>query len=380
MRVRGAVLPWVLIAGCVTSAWGDEKKLTAERWFNADERADRGQRPALLILFFETQGRENARWAREVNRIARRPDLEVVGVSPDEPGEVERFIRRHRLRFRIGAGSRSASVFGVHGFPALRRIERDRPDEATVVELTGLRDLGRNWSALTGEDVSRLEQWELMALAESDADGEVRVAAIDRLYHVADPNTFIRFAEERLPVEPDPWARGHLEFLSDIRRGIARQDHEEPPSVTALHAFREQPESPEWSRAREFRAASAHMSPAALGERYALESVEDPCGAMIRRFILQDLQQSTDRKAARRVLMDILRTEQDRSLRLNAVAALGKVCRVGDREAADFLDELAAREANVLHVRPILEYTSLYLRTGKEDRRYDESQAPAEGG
>lgn len=366
------------IAACATTAASDKDKLTAERWFNVEERPDRTPRPT-LVLFFETQGRENARWAREVNRIARRPDIAVVGVSPDEPAAVERFVRRHRLRFRVGAGSRCASAFGVHAFPALRRIEPQRPDDFAVIDLSGLRRLGRDWDALHEADVGRLEPWELMALAESDADGEIRVAAIDRLYHVADPNTFIRFAEERLPVEPDPWARGHLEFLADVRRGIAREDHLEPASVTAGHAFRQQPDAPEWARAREYRQASASMSPAALGERYASESVQDPCGALIRRFILQDLQNARDRKAAREVLMQILRVETDRSLRLNAVAALGKVCPVGDRQAAEFLDELAASETNVLHVRPIMEYTSRYLRTGKEDRRYDELRLPDEG-
>jgi hypothetical protein len=85
---------------------------------------------------------------------------------------------------------------------------------------------------------------------------------------------------------------------------------------------------------------------------------------VIRRYITEEFKNCPDRTAARAALAEIVGVDPDFSIRLVATMGLGQVCQVGDTEIADYLDGLAAAEPHLLNVKPTMEYTSDYLRTG----------------
>lgn len=161
---------------------------------------------------------------RAPDRLAGRRDVVVVGLTASDEREVERFIGRHKVRFTVGARSRSARDFGCDRLPSLRMIDRNGP--ARELDESGLQAMfaGR---APGGEDAdgpangegehgaagTAAQTRELLAFVESGADGHERAAALWKLRQALGSEPFAEFAADRLQFEPDPWARGVLRYL-----------------------------------------------------------------------------------------------------------------------------------------------------------------------
>ncbi|RMF83476.1 MAG: hypothetical protein D6744_04580, partial [Planctomycetota bacterium] len=87
----------------------DAMRLDARYWFNNPVFRLHDDRAVVLFLFeVRERDRSTLEAVRALNRVAARPDTVVIGLTPDGRQEVETFIRRHRVRFTVGAGSRNA--------------------------------------------------------------------------------------------------------------------------------------------------------------------------------------------------------------------------------------------------------------------------------
>lgn len=322
------------------------------------------------MFFFETDGRQREATERAIsrlNRLTARPDWLVIGLSPDRRAKVAPFIERQRIRFCVGAGSRSAKRLGVESLPGLLVIDRKGEQPRRAVPLDEVDALTPEW---TREQIQALDSPdELRAFIESDYDGMTRAARVHKLHAALDSDSFLEFVEERLPVENDAWVRGSLRFHRDAARGAPRNDERLSRSATALNSFEENQADPRWAKVRLYGASDADRADfAKLHEAYKTNASDDPADALVRRFATEDLwHRCTDRAAARELLLQIVQIDPDYSVRMIAAMALGEVCPVGDVATANLLEDLARQEPNVLRVRPMMEYVSQYLRTGEED-------------
>lgn len=368
----------LLVAGAAPPAVGDAApapELHARHWFNNPAPRLRDDRDVLL-LFFSTRESDGAPWIGRLNRIARGGHTVVIALTADSRGDAERFIEKNRVRFTVGAGSRSARDFGITRLPALLKIDRRRDGAVQPLELEAL-DPGAaapgRWGPYGNENVEGVtDPRELEELAASDAFWFARRTAVRRLYEVLDAPTFISFAEQRLSEERDPYVRGALEFYRMKAAGAAVPEAR-PPSVEYERAY--DPAAPQWKKAAGYLEGPAPDGARGLAgapvqrlaEVYWACQSEDPNDVLIRSRIVAQVHQAQDRAAARSFLLRALPGERDPGIRGTIAAALPLICPPGDAEAAAVLENAAAAEADVLRVRPVMEWAARYLRTGQGD-------------
>ncbi len=348
-------------------------EIQARYWFNNPVFRLHDDR-TVVLWFFSLKDRRRSgeleQTVRALRRVAANPRVVVIGLTPDRRSAAQRFIRKYRVPFTIGAGSRSHRDFGVRRLPALLRIDRrgrSEPEPLTVEELSSLEPDYGQWQP---SDLSRLTTpWQLRALIESEADGRIRRAAVARLYELSEAREFARWAEGQVSREPDPWVRGALDMYRDRALGVERRDDEPSPSAAAYRQYRANPDVPEWESVRQFIDQTRNTQQ--LVEQLARHGGDAPADLVIRRLAVESLSlvSEQERPVARKALMELLVDEPDPSVRLLAVMALSEVCEPGDEEVASLLDALARREPNTYRVRPMMEYISYYLRTGDEDVR-----------
>lgn len=342
----------------------------AREWFNNPVFRIRDTRPVLLF-FFRTNDRDLRPTLARLNRIARKADHVVIALTPDDAGEARKFIDRIRVRFTVGAGSESAEDFGVTKLPALRRIDRSDGSKLIAVEADELQAGSPQWGPYGEEDIEMLvEPTEMMDFVASDAYGRKRMEVLWKLHRAVDSAEFAKFAESQLAEENNPWVRGSLEVLI-ARVGTGINDLQEQParSVLILRAYSQDPNADEWKQTREYIARLPGRSVADRVDDYRAHVGSEPNHILIRRAIVDAMGDVQDKQAARAALLELYRDEPDVAIRLSAVSKLAAVCAVGDIEAADQLLKDAATEPNNVHVRPMLEYVSYYLRTGNQDTR-----------
>jgi hypothetical protein len=118
---------------------------------------------------------------------------------------------------------------------------------------------------------------------------------------------------------------------------------------------------------RDFEHKLASRSLADLITAFEAHSTDQADDVVIRRVIVDHLLRLGPRTEVRAAYLRWLPTEPDYNIRQRLTAELGDLCGVGDIEAADLLDDLARTEPNILHVRPMMEYMSRYIRTGEEN-------------
>jgi hypothetical protein len=364
---------FIALAGA--ASLGDTKELTATHWINNPEYRLHDNRMVALFFFDPAKERsETRRYVRVLNRVSKRKDIVVIGLSRAGRAAVEEFARRYRVRFTLGAGSDAAREFGVTEVPKI--IVLDGHDRR-VVRGEGLADLrtiaaaplqeseanpGHEASARAGALVSAYEEQEV---------AEKRAAALWQAWKRALPEDYPaigEFAEAAIPLEPDSWTRGMLHFIKDACAGIARDDENLAPSALAFQAFRVRGDGAEWTSVREFEARMDAATVDQLAAEYRSRNTDSAQDLVTRRLAIGALGSAKDRAAARRVLMQAITTEPDPSLRLACVNALSGVCERGDEEVASLLESIAAGEPHVLRTRPMMEYFCQVLRTGESDR------------
>jgi hypothetical protein len=351
------------------------EKVDAKAWLNVSELPEED---ADYILFFfalrsDRETDSTVRHLGMLNRLDRDPSIRVLGLTPEHPGAVEPFVKKHDVRFAVGAGSRCARRFDVRRPPALVRLKRGQDARPLSFEEA------KRLAAGVSSHVRELSKMELREFVTGDANGHARAAAIARLYGKMERSEYIAFAESRMAEESNPWVRGRLEYFVDLAKGIPRSDEEMSDSAYAYNLFRESRDAPEWQEVRGYfkaRDEGKFATVEKLWAEYLSHDTMELQDVLVRRFVTEDLWKAADRDASRPVLMDIVAIDLDPSIRMIATMALGQVCPTGDEEAADFLDEMAAVEANITRVRPMMKYVSHMIRTGQEDERTMPSPAP----
>jgi len=355
--------------------------LTARKWYNNPVFRLHDDR-AVILFFFRTGERSSETLAivKKLNRLASSGEIVVIGLTEDPPGQVERFIRKHRVRFTIGAGSKCSKKFAIEKLPAtlywargIRNVPGN-PDPTLLERLAPVK--GPAPESLPPEVNSA---WEIESFIESQAQASARQAAVKRLWEEfgkENPQDFLAFAESRLADEPDPWVRGELRYRSRLARGEPTSEADLNPSVKASHRYRASPDSPEWQSVRALEAVLPQLQAAQLLAEYERRTGDDDVNLLCRRLIIQRLGQLEDRPAARQALMQILPGESDASNRFHAAARLRDVCETGDEAAAALLDELARVEPHTLRTRPIMEATAEVIRTGRIASRPDSDPTP----
>lgn len=359
-------LPLISFSGQEISA--KRQEISAKHWFNNPEYRLFDDRDVILF-FFDAGDRQSARWISKLERLRRRPDVVVIGLTQDDKNKAELFIKREKVRFTVGAGSPSAKSFGVRALPALRKFVRKDPAGPRIMEMDGLADYLPSWGDYGKEEVEAIkESWELAAFVESDAYGMNRQQALFKLFDTWKREEFLALAQARLPVERDPWVRNALKLLIDRAQGVDNPQ----PKIAASTEYRKQfsadQDDSAWAPFREYQKEIHQRTVAQLVDDYRIHGAEEPNDVLIRRTIAAHLEQH-DRTAARRAYMELLLGEPDYFIRLRIVGGLNQTCQIGDEEAAAFLEEAARAEPNLRHVKPLMEYTSHYLRTGEEDTR-----------
>lgn len=355
-------------------------EIDARHWFNNPVFRLRDDRKVILF-FFKCDSKEGAKWAARLNRMTRRPDLVIIGLTDDSQSQAERFIKRRNPRFTIGAGSRTAKRLGIREMPALRVIEgKDRARVRVAESIQVLVTMLPDWQ----QSVSDIETAsDLMDFVSSDALGRNREAAIRKLFEMLPPERrgeLVALAESQLPIEPDPFVRGTLRLYRDLALGVRQTAWEQSASNAYSRDFRRDPHDAEWVAAHAFMSEKLDLpAPRLLGE-FRTHQSNDPNDIVIRRLIVERLddrgaaaeREDPYRAGARTALMEILPEEPDRSIRLAATSALARVCEFGDKEVIEFLEALAPSEPNDQLVRPMMEYVAYRLRTGIVETRFFE--------
>lgn len=196
--------------------------------------------------------------------------------------------------------------------------------------------------------------------------------AVEKLFQVVDRATFDRFAAEQIQLEPDPWVRGMLRYLSRLPEGAELpKRYPIAPSVLHWHNYRRNPYAWRWLPYNQFLRTLDHecLSVSELMDHYRAHAGGDPNDLLIRKAVIGALRDADDRAQARAALIMILACEPDHSNRLDATIGLAQVCTPIDTEVADYLESVAAYEPELTNVRPLMEYVSQVLRAGLSDER-----------
>lgn len=365
-----AILVSCLISACALIGTSD---ISAREWFNNPVFKIQDDRQVLLF-FFECADSKSVEMARKLNSLARRTDLVVIGLTSDDRAAVKTFIDKNRIKFTVGARSRSARQFGCTSLPTIRLIARTRSsaEDPLALDETALSELetqDSKYGRYGQEDVGSINDVEeLRAFVESNADGHSRAAAIWKLRRLTDQRDFQEFGESRLLEENSPWARGALRYL------LKNPGETAPPQGRSASAeysaeYSKHPDDPKWQSIRQLLAQKSKPA-AEFDSEYRAHSGETAEDVLLRRLIVQQLWTAEDRANARATLFHAAESDPDRSIRMIAAMGLGRVCAIGDNEAADFLGQLAENESDLLQTRPMMEYVSEVIRTGIEDARF----------
>lgn len=374
------VWPTILLAG------GQSPELQAVRWFNNPVFRLEDDRKVLLFFFDidpNKDARETLRHVEQINVLTKQKDWVVIGLTSARPSEVESFIREHRVRFTVGAGSKSSRDYKVDRFPRLIVVDRKSGKRETgeaapgfsEMDLEALTRMNRSAAPQASDfwpELSKMDVAELRDYLESDAHGMDRAGAVGHLFEQMGNEEFVRYAEDRIKVETDPWARGKLRYYAEVARGVRADDDGPSPSARALTAMNEDPTNEIWAPIRAYEALpEAERADAdKVFSIYQSSSGDSPVDSLIRRAATTDLWRrcaSSHQPVVRKRLLQIAAADPDASIRMIACMALGKVCAVGDTEAADFLESLAEHEPETVRTKPMMEYVSHYLRTGQEE-------------
>lgn len=345
------------------------RELEARHWFNNPVFVLNDQRDVLLV-FFSTQDDSMNRMIRTLNRLSRRPDLLVIGITSDSRTQVEKWIARERVRFTVGAESGMAAKLKLDKLPKALRLKRNESDQFQEFDPASTESLVPAYGEYGAEDTSKLtEPRQLEDMISSNAYGRKRFEAVQKLYHLSDPDAFIAFAESQIDTETDPWVRNALVYYKEIRQGVRQPDEPLSPATRYYREFSSNAQADGWREAREFMASLPTTPIDQLPAVYVSHLRDEPNAAVVRRATIDHLERNAPPELARAILLNLLAVETDYQLRLRIVGAFTTVCKVGDTEIADSLEALAKQEQNLLHVRPMMEYVANYLRTGEEDTR-----------
>lgn len=367
-----------ILIGCALASLNAVGKkavdLQAEAWFNPSSIRVPDDRTYVLFFFMTFQKDDPGRWIAMLNKLHRRRDVVVVGLSPESKERVEKFIKKRKVRFTIGAQSRAYKDFKIKRFPQLvilqsgARGEQSRwtvPDTASLSEWFPDVPLDEPLESGAFNEKSAVEL--LKRHAREDADYSEQKRAVKLLREKLPPEEFMDFCDEILAYEYRPALRGAISYQKHLADPNAPV--KEPllaPSVRASHSFKKNANDPKWNPYHDYFSQIDDRTSEQLVQDFYDHRTDDPIDLLIRRGLPYELVKRPDKENVRSSLMQILLDEPDSAVRQRIVGALSEVCGPGDFEAADFLDTQLKTETNIRVVRPMMEYVIRYLRTGEE--------------
>ncbi len=311
------VMPLVGLSGGV-----DAKAVTAEKWINRlSLRFDNDAR--YLILFFDTKQTRGLRETVErLNKLARRSDVVVVGVTPEREQRVRKFLREYRVRFAIGVQSSSYKSFEVKRFPHVVYIEDQK--STFIEDLESLQDRLGEPPKVKGElppeelDVEDLKQ---------RIDAEDRMDLLETLRIRTEPEAFLRFCDalaSKRNEEGIPWWQGNLAYqrhLVDDTFEIKQSD-----STPARDVWMESRRlgTRKWVEVREMYASRNSWSPAEVLDVYAKHLGDSPEDIVYRADWIMEIGRSGNTSHVD-ALLDMLEIEGDAAMRNRIAAAIGEI-------------------------------------------------------
>lgn len=310
---------------------GKPAELHAKVWFNNPPFRIHDDRDVILF-FFEPNDRKSIEAARELQRFSRRvPEAVVIALTEAGRNEAQRFIERGKIRFTVGAESRSRAAYRVKELPALVRIVRRNgkpvPEDVRVDDLPSVisSDLP-SIQAKIERDRAILDQVaapaDLRSYVESDAFVLWRADAVSRLFEADDTANFLRFAEDQLQRGVDsPTVRWRLEFYRRKALGEDVDGQIDAPSSQSWRLFLRESDQAQWRDALEFRSAAGNKSLDELIAWYETHAMESPEHQVIRFLTLSEigrrklLAEEDERAAIRDRLLYLYGGEPDFGLR-----------------------------------------------------------------
>lgn len=368
-------------------------ELKAGRWFNNPVFRLNDHRDVLLFFFVvndSPSAKEGLRWVEKLNRLANRPDVVVIGLTSASRAATEKFIEAAKPRFAIGAASASARDYKITKFPSVIRLERHRgeakkggADQFVVpsgldpnwepIEYAGLEALDAKLAA-TNEgggyvepDLASMTLVELKAFAAGDSFGMDRATAVQMVFQAVPHDEFVKYADERLDAESNPWAKGTLRYYRDVAAGVRKDDAQQSASARAVNEFEKNPDDASWAEVRAYLAQTNEDRGDfnKVWTAYQSHVTEGSADALVRRHAIHDLwHRCADDDSVRSALLQAAGLDPDHSIRMIATMALGERCEVGDEEAALRLDQIADIETEILNTRPMMERVAERIRGG----------------
>ena len=369
---------------CIASAIGpgasEATEVRASAWFNSPSIRIPDDRTYVLFFFTTFQKKDVAPFINRLNRLDKRRDTVVVGLTPESKERVKSFIEKRKIRFAVGSGSRAYKDFRIKRFPRVVVLDHKASSSRIVETFADLESFER-WGPELPDDqtldsgaFTETSAVELLKRhASKDPDHLEQRRAVKILRGKLPAADFMLLCDELL-AKHDPADRmyGHVAY----QRHLADPDAvvKEPllaGSTLARREEREKSDDPRWVPLHDYFATVDDLAAEQLFQDFFDRLADDPVNLQIRTEIPRRLEHIAhdypeQKTAIVEHLMAMLPVETNFANRSRIVGALLGICEPGDLEVAEFLEDRVAQETDIRVVQPMMEYTIRYLRTGEE--------------
>jgi len=340
--------------------------ITAEKWVNRLSIQPQDSRNVVVLIFRASDAARLRDDVTGLNRLARRSDLLVVGVTRDREPEVKRFIKATGARFAIGIQSTSGRKLGVTRPPAILSYK-----SGARVEIEDLDGFAEELEpAPQGGDVDpgRMSETELRTRVEQSEDLSEDLEFLTELRIRMESEAFLDYADE-LYAQKESW-----ELI--WRGNIAYQRHLADPSIEQKQTDMS-PGRMAYRKARKERTFPTQELAALLASRtnwtaqeqfdvYAQRAGDD-AESLVYRGEWARLLGNTGSRESVDALLDMLDVEPDAHVRFHIAGAISEMHDSPERSdpaMIERLEQALARETDLRWVRPMLEAGIYAMRYG----------------
>ncbi len=330
--------------------------ITAEQWLGRLSLRHADQR-AYVVLFFDTKHTQGLReQIKTLNKLSRRRDVLVVGITPEREKAARKFMKQYGVRFPVGVRSLSYKRFGVKRFPRVLLLKDDDVQTVTDYEI-----VGELLGPAPEEEVLPVDERPIEELkAEIEKDENTDLLEVLRLR--MDPDEFMKYCDEleEAANAEGPWWGGAVRY----QRHLANNDapDKQPASTPGLEAVRDAIRAGTGKRSelRNLIAGKTTWSDDEVFEVYAAHAGDDPEDLVYRSDWIVTLGATHDPRFVA-PLLDMLDVEPDDGIRSripNAIASIHTTHAIPDalrRETIRRLQDHLESEENVRWGIPSLE-------------------------
>ncbi|MEK6676689.1 MAG: hypothetical protein AABZ47_13685 [Planctomycetota bacterium] len=325
-----SLLSPVLQGGPITSTDDPDRahEIRAKSWLNAQPVRLFDSPKVALVAFFATGSSDSEKLLKSLNRLHQRYSTEkhllVVGLTAEDCQRTEAYLRRKRLRFKVGCGSDTAQQYSAKAMPLVILVDLKQQRVLWRAEGTGIE--AREMEAAVAARVG----------LPGDADRSARLAAAE----LADRGVYMAHAEEVLRTVEDT--------VGAILVSRPTGEPLQPEDLLPIAELYEQnlPSDPLGPDARSESLARSFLTGAQEETGYGMLAASGRLSEESRR----EVQDRT---------LSILEDDPDMGVRLNAAINLGRLIgRQGDAELLEALRSLNQSERHPLvrgHIRAAID-------------------------